>query len=203
MRAQILTTNDHMNFSAVILAGGKSSRMGRDKAFLEFEGRPLLERQLALVRETGIEEIFIAGRPDANYARFAARVLNDQFQNAGPLAGIERALASTSASHLLVLAVDMPGMRPDFLCRLLSGCRENLGAIPRCGPQIEPLAAVYPQIAKTLAEKLLRDHTPRAITFAELCVASNCAHFVACNENEQAIFANWNSPGDIQAPDGL
>ncbi|MGA2870431.1 MAG: molybdenum cofactor guanylyltransferase [Verrucomicrobiota bacterium] len=189
-----------MNLSAVILAGGKSSRMGRDKAFLEFEGKTLLERQIALARAAGAGEIFIAGRSDTEYAGFDCLMLNDRFQNAGPLAGIERALDSASTSHLLVLAVDLPGLRLNFLRPLLSACRENFGAIPRIGSQIEPLAAIYPKIVKPLAEKFLRDRIYRVTTFAEHCVESNLAQFVACSENERELFANWNSPGDVQVP---
>lgn len=189
-----------MNFSAVILAGGKSSRMGRDKAFLEFEGRTLLQRQIILAREIGTQQIFIAGRPEANYAGFSCVVLSDKFQNAGPLAGIERALDSVSTSHLLVLAVDLPGLHLHFLRRLISACGENFGAIPRVGSQIEPLAAIYPTTAKPLAEKLLRERNYRVTSFAEQCVESNLAHFVSCNENERELFANWNSPEDVQMP---
>jgi molybdopterin-guanine dinucleotide biosynthesis protein A len=189
-----------MTLSAVILAGGKSSRMGRDKAFLEFEGRTLLERQIILAREIGAKEIFIAGRPDANYAGFDCLILNDKFQNAGPLAGIERALDSASTTHLLVLAVDLPGLHLNFLRRLLSACRENLGAIPRIASQIEPLAAVYSATAKPLAEKLLQDRNHRVTSFAEQCAESNLAQFVSCNENERELFANWNSPEDVPMP---
>ncbi|HEY5345385.1 MAG TPA: NTP transferase domain-containing protein, partial [Verrucomicrobiae bacterium] len=59
-----------MNFSAVILAGGKSSRMGRDKAFLEIGGTTLLARQIGLARELGAAEIFISGRAETDYSKF-------------------------------------------------------------------------------------------------------------------------------------
>jgi molybdopterin-guanine dinucleotide biosynthesis protein A len=98
------------------------------------------------------------------------------------------------------LAVDLPGLHLHFLRRLLSACRENLGAIPHIGSQIEPLAAVYSSTAKTLAEKLLRDRNHRVTSFAEQCVESNLAHFVSCNENERELFVNWNSPEDAQMP---
>src|SRR5579862_376258 len=97
-----------MNLSAVILAGGQSSRMGRDKARLEIGGWPLLARQIQLLRKVGVEEIFVSGRPDQDYAEFGCPVLSDRFAEAGPLAGIERALAEASLPWLLVVAVDMP-----------------------------------------------------------------------------------------------
>ena len=88
-----------MIFSAVILAGGKSLRMGRDKAWLEIEGQTLLARQIALARETGAAEIFISGRADADYSAFGCPVLQDGFPDAVPLAGIERALDASSCSR--------------------------------------------------------------------------------------------------------
>src|SRR6266566_3753822 len=59
-----------MNFSAVILAGGKSSRMGRDKAFIKVGGQPLLARQIQLAQTVGAKEIFISGREDVDYSNF-------------------------------------------------------------------------------------------------------------------------------------
>ena len=60
-----------MKFSAVILAGGRSQRMGQDKAWLRLNGKPLIERQIELVRELGAEEVFISGRADTNYDSLA------------------------------------------------------------------------------------------------------------------------------------
>ncbi|MCL4790411.1 MAG: NTP transferase domain-containing protein [Verrucomicrobia bacterium] len=77
-----------MNFSAVILAGGKSSRMGRDKAWLPLDGQPLLARQIELVRELTPKEIFISGLADTDYTSLGCPVLTDEFADAGPLAGI-------------------------------------------------------------------------------------------------------------------
>src|SRR6516165_9757616 len=93
--------NRRMNLSAVVLAGGKSSRMGRDKARLEIGGQPSLARQIQLVKEIGAGEVFISGRAGKNYEEFGCRVLFDQFRDAGPLAGIERAVAEASLSRLL------------------------------------------------------------------------------------------------------
>ena len=80
--------------------------MGCDKAFLEIDGKPLLARQIAVAREAGARDVFISGRADTDYSSFDGLVLQDQFENAGPLAGIERALNALSTPLLLVLAVD-------------------------------------------------------------------------------------------------
>ncbi len=190
-----------MNFSAVILAGGKSSRMGRDKAWLEAGGQSLLARQIGLVRELGAAEVFISGRADADYSEFGCRVLLDKFPDAGPLAGIERALDATTSPLLFVLAVDMPEMSVEFLRRQAAGCSENIGAIPRINGNIEPLAAFYPKAIHELAVASLERGAFAVKAFAELCVQSGHARFLKLDVDEAHLFANWNSPDDLQLPE--
>jgi molybdopterin-guanine dinucleotide biosynthesis protein A len=144
-----------MNFSAVILAGGKSSRMGRDKAWLDVGGRSLLARQVELAGTLGAREVFVSGRADVDYTALGYQVLLDRFPGAGPLAGIEAALAAATSPLVLVLAVDMPHMSVDVLRQLVGQCAETTGAIPRVAGEIEPLAAVYPKSALPLVTELL------------------------------------------------
>lgn len=186
-----------MNFSAVILAGGKSSRMGRDKARLEINGQTLLARQTALVRAAGAREVFISGRAGADYYEFGCPVLRDRFSDAGPLAGIERALAAAAWPLLLVLAVDLPGMRLELLLRLAADCRENAGAVPRVAGCIEPLAAFYPKSAWPLAESLLNKNSNAMKPFAEQCVQFGWARFIDLPPDAAGLFANWNSAADL------
>jgi molybdopterin-guanine dinucleotide biosynthesis protein A len=186
-----------MIFSAVILAGGKSSRMGRDKAFLEIGGQTLLARQIETVRAAGATEVFISGHTDADYSAFGCPVLKDNFPNAGPLAGIEAALAVATHPLLLVLAVDLPGMNAEFLRRLAANCLANCGIIPQCPSGIEPLAAFYPKSAQSLAETLLRAADNAAAPFATQCVESGLARFVDLPANAERHFTNWNSSADL------
>jgi len=182
-----------MSFSAVILAGGKSSRMGRDKAWLEVGGQTLLARQIGLVRDAGASEIFISGRADVDYSSFGCRVLKDKFQNAGPLAGIERALAASTSPLLLVLAVDMPAMSAAFLQGLATKCANDSGAIPKVEGRIEPIAAFYPKASHTLAVMLLDSGCYAVTKFAECCTNSHLASFVDVQECDVGCFANWNA----------
>ena len=186
-----------MNFSAVILAGGKSSRMGRDKAFLETGGKTLLARQIQLSRELGAAETFISGGTGADYSAFGCRVLLDKFPDAGPLAGIERALDAAKSPLLLVLAVDLPEMTPEFLQRLSAGCSETCGIIPKLAGRVEPLAAYYPNAARSLATASLERKDFAANGFAGQCVQSGLARFAELPANEGKYFANWNSPADF------
>ena len=190
-----------MNFSAVILAGGKSSRMGRDKARLEVGGQTLLARQIQLVRETGATEVLLSSRAETDYAEFGCRVLPDKYSGAGPLAGIERALNAANSHRLLVLAVDLPEMKADFLKRLLANCSENAGIIPRLNGNIEPLAAIYPKSSHPLIEVLLRDGNNAVVNFASLSVESGTARFLELSVDDARHFTNWNSPADLASKD--
>ena len=103
--------------TAFVLAGGKSSRMGRDKAFLELEGRTLLS--LALEAASAVAaSVWIVGNA-AKFAAFAP-VVEDMYSERGPLAGIHAALAATATDLNLILAVDLPFIQtelpaiPDF-----------------------------------------------------------------------------------------
>ncbi|HLZ53385.1 MAG TPA: molybdenum cofactor guanylyltransferase [Verrucomicrobiae bacterium] len=185
-----------MNLCAVILAGGKSSRMGQDKAWLEIGGQTLLARQIKLAHECGAEEVFISGRVDKDYSQFACPVLYDRWAEAGPLAGIGRALEETSSSRLLVLAVDMPWLTPVVLRKLAGPGRGDRGMVPRVGSRIEPLAAIYPKLAASLAAAMLSRGIHAAATFAENCVRSGLAQFQTWNESDAGCFASWNRLSD-------
>jgi molybdopterin-guanine dinucleotide biosynthesis protein A len=195
-----------MNFSAVILAGGKSSRMGRDKARLEVDGEPLLARQIQLMRAIGAREIFISGRADGDYAEFGCPVVRDEWPGAGPLAGMAAALAAVAAPLLLVLAVDMPHMKGECLQWLLAGCTETTGAIPRVNGQSEPLAAFYPKTVCDLlpefsaANRAASSAALGVRAFAERCVAAGRAGWVDVPPAFAGGFANWNSPADLCLP---
>lgn len=190
-----------MNFGAVILAGGKSTRMGQDKAFLEFSGQPLLARQISLVRKIGASEIFISGREGVDYSALNCPVLEDQFPNAGPLAGMASALDAVREPLLLVLAVDMANMTGDFLKKLHVYCQNEAGAVPLCDGVIEPLAAFYPKSTGELAQQFLAgssaEYSPGAKHFAQSCVQAGLARFMDVAPDEAGFFKNWNAPADL------
>jgi molybdopterin-guanine dinucleotide biosynthesis protein A len=181
-----------MRCSAVLLAGGKSTRMGRDKALLEYEGEPLWRRQEATLRRLQPEEVLISGPPLSDRLTMA-----DEFEDAGPLGGIATALRRCAAPLLIVLAVDLPRMTSEFLRSLLALSDHGKGAVPRCEKFFEPLAAIYPKACFSLAESALRRGDFSLQNFvcdgvkAELLVARPVA------PNEFPLFANLNTPADL------
>ena len=138
-----------------LLAGGKSSRMGADKAFLEFRGQTLLERALAVVGRV-CPRVAIVGDP-ARFSNYGS-VIADVYSGCGPLAGIHAALAHSVAELNLMLAVDMPFVSPDLLSYLFSIAEESgaVATVPRTGKGLQPLCAVYRLEFVNVADLALR-----------------------------------------------
>ena len=138
-----------------MLAGGKSSRMGAEKAFVELDGRTLLERALGLAAEVA-SDVFVVGSAE-KFARFG-RVVEDEFLGRGPLGGIHAALRSSESSLNLVLAVDLPFVEPGFLKYLLAEAdtSEAVVTVPHSAGGWQPLCAVYRKEFAAVAESALR-----------------------------------------------
>ncbi|MDX2153303.1 MAG: molybdenum cofactor guanylyltransferase [Bryobacteraceae bacterium] len=126
-----------------ILAGGASRRMGRDKALLEWGGRPLA-LHIARLLETVVSTVAIVGPPE-RYAHLGLRVVPDLRPGEGPLAGIEAALAATPAEWNLIVACDQPMLDAAFVTALQ---RTSLASqadcvIPGSPLEPQPLCAGY------------------------------------------------------------
>lgn len=186
-----------MRFDALILAGGKSSRMGRDKAGLELNGRTLLAHQIAVARALGAATVFISGRAGVDYARQDCPLLYDAWPEAGPLAGIERGLAGATTPLLLILAIDLPHLQRSTLHRLAAACRANCGAVPFHDGRPEPLAAFYPRSAHALAVQALANGHYAVGDFVAACQTAKLVEPHALRPEEIPEFANWNTPADL------
>lgn len=131
--------------SGLILAGGRSSRMGRDKAGLVLpDGRTLLQRQAEVLRSAGATSLFASVRPETTSLPAGMVPVFDARPDAGPLAGIAAGLRAAPAGLVLVLAVDMPQVGERHLRQLVELAGEGRGVVPVQAGQLEPLAAVYP-----------------------------------------------------------
>jgi len=192
--------------AAVILAGGASTRMGADKAFLNWEGQPLLRRQIELVWAAGASTILISGRRGVDYSALGCTVVFDSMDGAGPLAGLVAALRAVQPSHewLLALAVDLPRMTSVYLNSLASEVlKSELGLIPKRDAYFEPLAAVYP-VGPTLtaAEAQLAAKHFALQKLATTLVAQGKALPRTIAPGERNLFANWNDHAGPLPADG-
>ncbi len=144
------------DLTAFILAGGKSSRMGRDKAFVEFEGRTLLARALELAASVTSEVRIVGSRE--KFAAFAP-VVEDVFRECGPLGGIHAALRDSTTDLNLMLAVDTPLISWALLQYLIKQVRESaeeVAVVPRGKEGWQPLCAIYRREFADAVEEALR-----------------------------------------------
>jgi molybdopterin-guanine dinucleotide biosynthesis protein A len=140
-----------------VLAGGKSIRMGSDKAFLEFEGRTLLDRALAVMTPV-CNPVKIVGDP-VRFAKYESEmVIADTFPGCGPLGGIHAALTHSSWELNLMLAVDMPFVSSELLSFLFATAEDNAAAVnvPRINDGLQPLCAIYRRDFASVAANALR-----------------------------------------------
>lgn len=190
-------------FSAVVLAGGRSRRMGREKALLEHGGAPLWQRQRDTLRAAGAAEVFLSVRAEqawrADTAGFDAQLL-DAEDDGGPLLGLAAGLERAAHAHLAVLAVDLPRMEPAWFSALWSACDADVGAVarrPGADGFFEPLAAIYPQaLLFPVREALARGEfsLQRVVAAA---VAGGRLRVREIAPRETPWFGNWNEPGDL------
>jgi len=132
-----------------VLAGGASSRFGRDKALAELVGKTLLERTLTLLKACGVREAAIVGAK-SRYGRFGARCVKDKWPGQGPLGGIITALGTTVVNKYgykcsLILSCDMPFLTADWLSYMFE-CGRLSDAdviVPASQQGLEPLCACW------------------------------------------------------------
>ena len=138
--------------SGIILAGGFSSRMGQNKAELDFHGQSLLEFQIDKLRRLGLEDIVVAGFLSS---KAGVRFMPDLYPHRGPLSGLHAGLLAVRGTEALVLAVDTPLVPEALLSMLLSRHRGGITVVS-CNGEIEPLIGVYDKALAANCESLLQ-----------------------------------------------
>jgi len=129
--------------AAIILAGGKNTRMGgADKAFLTVSGQTVFARTLDLLRHCFPQVVVVSNRPQ-KYAGFDVEVTSDEFPGRGPLAGIHAGLGVIRQPYAFVVACDMPFLRVEPIAFLTRRLTAQDAVIPCWDGDIEPLHAIY------------------------------------------------------------
>ncbi|MBK7918815.1 MAG: molybdenum cofactor guanylyltransferase [Chloroflexi bacterium] len=183
--------------TVAIMAGGKSSRMGTDKAFVDFQGRPMIEAVLARVSGLGAETILIANQPAA-FAHLGLPVFTDVLPDNGPLGGIYTAVYHAQTPYTLVVACDMPWLNPALLAYQLELRHTADVVVPRWGKYPEPLHAVYSQACLPPIEANLRAQRLKITGFfGQVAVRFVEREEIEAVDRNGRSFANVNTPEDL------
>ncbi len=142
------------NITGVILAGGKSSRLGTNKALLKIDNETLIERTFYLLKSI-FNEVLISTNNPEEYDFIDARKVKDVYPTMGPLSGIHSALNSSNSKKIFILSCDMPFIIQPLIKHLLNVRTEEPIVIPKVGQKTEYLCGIYNKSLLPLLESIL------------------------------------------------
>ncbi len=185
--------------SGLVLAAGRSTRMGTDKALLPApEGGPMWARQRDVLAAAGCGEILLSARPEQPWVAgangFAALVV-DGFSVGGPVIGVTAGLERATHPLVAVLAIDLPALPAAWFVQLREACAPGVGAVGRRGEFFEPLAAIYPRELKWLAWEALAKGEYSLQKLVAAGLAAGLLREREIGSAEMPWFENRNEPG--------
>ena len=148
MKAQ----NDILGITGVVLAGGESSRMEEDKSLILFRKKKLIDFSLIALKPY-CKEVFISSSKIVHQA-FDYKIIKDEYDNIGPIAGIHSALKNATTDYVIILPCDSPMVKKQFIEFLISEIAEDIDAvIPKNKELLEPLFGIYHKRILPVIEK--------------------------------------------------
>lgn len=150
--------------AGIVLCGGRSSRMGRPKAWLPwFGGRTLIEHVVERLRRA-VDEVLVVTSAELDLPPLEARIVRDREPERGPLAGLRDGLAATTAEFAFVTATDAPFLSPAHVAVMLD---RGEACAPVAEGHVQVLSAVYPRAAAEVAARLLAEDRARPLALLE------------------------------------
>jgi len=189
--------------TGAILAGGKSSRMGSDKAFLAYSGRPLIETVIDSVSALTHDMMIVTNTP-APYKKYGIKIHGDIIKDRGPLGGIYTALIESNTRYILAVGCDMPFLNRDLLRYMLGSIAAHEAVVPERDGRPEPLCAVYSKMCvEPIRVQLLRGNCKVTDFFDKVKVRILTREEIAPFDPEERCFINVNTPDDYRSISGL
>lgn len=130
-----------MNVTGIILSGGKSSRMGQDKGFLELNGKPMIQHVIDHINPM-CDQILISAN-EKKYEELGYPVYKDVISDIGPAGGIISCLDHSNNNKNIIISCDLPHASTDFIRKLLDLSGDYEITLPKSGQQLQPLCAIY------------------------------------------------------------
>ena len=180
-----------------VLTGGRSSRMGKEKALLEIGGTPLVVRAARLLLSL-CSSVTLVGQPE-RYGNLGFAAIADEQPDIGPLGGILTALSQTSSPWNLVIACDMPYLTSEWLRHLIGRAQASraLVVLPESDSGPEPLCAVYHrQAAATIRGEIVRGVLKVTRALESLPVEHILPAEIRAFDPRGVLFQNLNTPED-------
>jgi len=184
--------------SSILLAGGKSSRLGTDKARIKLNARFAMV-QSAAEKLLAVSDEVIVVTDGRRYGHLKVKWVTDVYPGAGPLGGLYSGLLAAKSTHALVVACDMPFLNLALLRYMISLPRDYDVLIPKLGHKLEPLHAIYSRNCLQPIERLLKAGRFKIIDFFDQVIV----HYLTEEEIERydpdhRSFFNINTPAQLR-----
>ena len=184
------------NITAVILAGGKNTRIQREKSLIKIQGDHLIDKQVTLL-ESIFENIIISTSKEAIISKFPSlQIVKDEYLHCGPLGGIHAAMKHAQTDAVFVFACDMPNLDANVILRQIEAYRDSNVDIlvPKHAEGIEPLHAIYSRSNLPFLEECLNAGNYSVRSF----YARSSAGFLDFDTRYINNFYNINTQRDLQ-----
>jgi molybdenum cofactor guanylyltransferase len=181
--------------TGIVLAGGKSSRMGQDKGLMPYRGQMLVEYPLQILKAHCCE-ILISSN-DVQYQQFGYQVVADVIKDCGPMGGIYSAMKQASNPYCLVVGCDMPFLNDEVVERLIGSINDESDIFVAAHQQnLEPLFAIYSHNCLESIYQALLSHQFQLYRFIRNS-KTRMVNFSDIVEKQPNTFSNFNSPSDF------
>lgn len=186
------------DISAILLCGGHSARMGRDKGLIEWDGQPLIVRLATLFQGLFEEVLVVTGQKPRYRDLLDLPILEDEIKGLGPLGGLYSGLLASANEYNLVAACDMPLLKPELIALLAGEIDGSWVIVPQVCGYLEPLPAIYAKRCLPAIERLISSGRPKLQGLCEL-VPSKIIPEARLREVDPQLesFLNLNVPEDL------
>ncbi len=187
------------SMTGIILAGGKNSRMGVNKAFLEINGIRLIDKVLSVFKELFSEILIVTNEP-LSYTGFSSSVIvTDIYKNKGALGGIYSGLFFASNDYSFVTACDMPFLNKDFISYLAQRAKKHDIVVPQSSDGFQPLYAVYSKNCLAPIKRNLEADKLKITGFYKGMRVLTVTEEIINSYNEDGnLFLNINTPKELE-----
>lgn len=187
------------DFTVAILAGGKSSRMGRNKALIKIGGQAILQRIISATADLGqFETILITNTPDL-YTDYDLAMYSDIVPDSGSLGGIYTALFHSQTAYTVMIACDMPFVSADVL-RIMLAQRQNFDAVvPTVKGYLQGLHAIYRHTCLDLIRENIEQNKLKVSKIFEDLQVRYLDEIILADANSSGLaLMNVNTPDDLK-----
>lgn len=186
--------------TAVILAGGRSSRMGFDKQFLKINGMSILDKIVKILKQE-FEEIIVVSNKSEYYTSRDYIVIEDEIINCGPLGGIHAGLKQSSSKYTYFIACDMPNINLEYIRymkKIIQKSKSDSCVTKNKNERVEPLNAFYSKDIINIIESQISNNDMAIYKLFDIIKTVYIDFETAKKYKYEDIFFNLNTPEDLK-----